>query len=241
VQSINLPTMASRRPLLDLVEDDDMSFIPQPQTPPQQHTQTNHHHTAVHQPHQHTTAYVEHNIKIPYLHAFDNMRLDKFNLRCFDCGNNQTSWVSLYLGIFLCLKCAGEHRGLGVHVSVIRSVNLDTWTPSKLLFMLLGGNTRASEFFAQRDPALLTASIQVKYNSATAAEYRQLLQSEQKSTLQSLEQRGIVQPTPERLSSDQPSSPSLPPPNMQKYAGATSISSDQFFGEKKKKSRGCCC
>ena len=41
-------------------------------------------------------------------------------------------WASWNLGIFLCIRCAGIHRNLGVHISKVKSVNLDTWTPEQI-------------------------------------------------------------------------------------------------------------
>ena len=41
-------------------------------------------------------------------------------------------WASWNLGIFLCIRCAGIHRNLGVHISKVKSVNLDTWTPEQV-------------------------------------------------------------------------------------------------------------
>ena len=37
-------------------------------------------------------------------------------------------------GVFLCLKCAGIHRGFGMSVSLIRSLQEDTWTEKQLLY-----------------------------------------------------------------------------------------------------------
>lgn len=42
-------------------------------------------------------------------------------------------WASWNLGIFLCIRCAGIHRNLGVHISKVKSVNLDTWTPEQVV------------------------------------------------------------------------------------------------------------
>lgn len=42
------------------------------------------------------------------------------DFRCID-----PAWVSLNLGVFLCIECGGIHRKLGTHVSQLRSVALD--------------------------------------------------------------------------------------------------------------------
>ena len=41
-------------------------------------------------------------------------------------------WASWNLGVFLCIRCAGIHRNLGVHISRVKSVNLDSWTPEQI-------------------------------------------------------------------------------------------------------------
>lgn len=52
-------------------------------------------------------------------------------------------WASWNLGIFLCIRCAGIHRNLGVHISKVKSVNLDSWTPEQVVSLQQMGNSRA--------------------------------------------------------------------------------------------------
>ena len=42
-------------------------------------------------------------------------------------------WASWNIGVFLCIRCAGIHRNLGVHISKVKSVNLDSWTPEQVV------------------------------------------------------------------------------------------------------------
>ncbi|KAI3800702.1 hypothetical protein L1987_28796 [Smallanthus sonchifolius] len=64
------------------------------------------------------------------------------NQLCADCGSPDPKWVSANLGAFVCIKCSGAHRSLGVHISKILSVNLDEWTEEDVDNLIkLGGNT----------------------------------------------------------------------------------------------------
>ncbi|EKM59301.1 uncharacterized protein PHACADRAFT_249704 [Phanerochaete carnosa HHB-10118-sp] len=62
------------------------------------------------------------------------------NKKCIDCGNPNPQWASLSFAVFLCLQCAGVHRGFGVHISFVRSVSMDTWHEEQIKRMKLGGN-----------------------------------------------------------------------------------------------------
>lgn len=47
------------------------------------------------------------------------------------------------MGLVLCLTCSGFHRSLGVHLSMVRSLNLDALSLKNLVALQLGGNARA--------------------------------------------------------------------------------------------------
>ncbi|KAF2730415.1 centaurin-beta-2 [Polyplosphaeria fusca] len=57
---------------------------------------------------------------------------DAGNNICADCGSeNKVDWVSINLGIVICIECSGIHRSLGTHITKVRSLTLDTTSFTK--------------------------------------------------------------------------------------------------------------
>ncbi|KAG6498991.1 probable ADP-ribosylation factor GTPase-activating protein AGD8 [Zingiber officinale] len=109
--------------------------------------------------------------------VFRKLKSKSENKICFDCNAKNPTWASVTFGIFLCLDCSAVHRSLGVHISFVRSTNLDSWTPDQLKMMVFGGNNRAQIFFKQHGWTD-DGKIEAKYTSRAAELYRQLLSKE---------------------------------------------------------------
>ncbi|GJQ80160.1 hypothetical protein Trydic_g23738 [Trypoxylus dichotomus] len=77
---------------------------------------------------------------------------DEDNKYCVDCDSKGPRWASWNLGVFLCIRCAGIHRNLGVHISKVKSVNLDAWTPEQVVSLQQMGNSRARAVYEANLP-----------------------------------------------------------------------------------------
>ncbi|KAF0683636.1 Aste57867_24342 [Aphanomyces stellatus] len=82
------------------------------------------------------------------------------NAACADCAASITSsnaWASVTHGVFLCIQCAGCHRKLGVQVSRVKSVVMDTWTDDEAKAMK--GNRAVNAILEKHGHAEMKASM----------------------------------------------------------------------------------
>uniref|UniRef100_A0A6V3JSM4 Arf-GAP with dual PH domain-containing protein 1 n=1 Tax=Lotharella globosa TaxID=91324 RepID=A0A6V3JSM4_9EUKA len=77
------------------------------------------------------------------------------NSSCTDCGSDDVSWAVMNHGFFICVNCAGIHRGLGVHHSQVRSTELDIkcWNDTILGEFRKKGNSKARRTFEKDVPS----------------------------------------------------------------------------------------
>lgn len=97
------------------------------------------------------------------------------NQECVDCGAGSPEWASISNGVLLCMNCSGLHRGLGVHISYVRSLRLDNWTPRQLASLQRGSNKTFKEWMA-RKPGV-PAALSARYSDPHAELYRKRLEA----------------------------------------------------------------
>ena len=101
------------------------------------------------------------------------------NEKCVDCPNVNPMWASLSHGTLLCMECSGRHRGMGVHLSFVRSLDLDSWTENQINMMLNGGNETFATFWRDQYKSKQEGDekYMYKYDSDVAEWYRQRLKA----------------------------------------------------------------
>ncbi|XP_074832597.1 stromal membrane-associated protein 2 isoform X2 [Carettochelys insculpta] len=82
-----------------------------------------------------------------YQAVLASLLLEEENKYCADCQAKGPRWASWNIGVFICIRCAGIHRNLGVHISRVKSVNLDQWTQEQIQCMQEMGNGKANRLY----------------------------------------------------------------------------------------------
>ena len=78
---------------------------------------------------------------------------------------------------------SNNSSGLGVHISFVRSVRMDSWTEKQIHLMRLGGNDRRNDFLKSHGVECdsiqeIRLRIRTKYDSPAAELYKQVLKAE---------------------------------------------------------------
>jgi len=90
--------------------------------------------------------------------TLQQLRKQPANAVCAECGEGDTCWASVNLGVFLCIRCSDVHRALGTHITKVKGCSgTYLWGPDEIEQMKQIGNAKAAERYggatAQSEPS----------------------------------------------------------------------------------------
>jgi hypothetical protein len=87
------------------------------------------------------------------------------NSCCCDCNKEGSNidWVSINLGLVMCLNCSGKHRALGTDISKVRSLKLDELDDLEYKLLLRIGNEVSNSIWDPLGPANNSDSSHPEY------------------------------------------------------------------------------
>uniref|UniRef100_A0A6B2L595 Arf-GAP domain-containing protein n=1 Tax=Arcella intermedia TaxID=1963864 RepID=A0A6B2L595_9EUKA len=118
----------------------------------------------------------------------------------------------------ICLDCAGKHRGLGVHLSFVRSIEMDTWNNKQLLSMKYGGNVACREFFQRY--GIDDYPLSQKYDTPVAHAYKAKIEA-------LVEKRPWTDPTFEEIKKFRSNTGSITPRSQPLNTSGKSLAQNQ--------------
>ncbi|OMJ25239.1 Arf-GAP with coiled-coil, ANK repeat and PH domain-containing protein 3 [Smittium culicis] len=77
---------------------------------------------------------------------------------CADCGIPDPNWTVINYGIIVCINCCGIHRSFGVHVSKVRSLQLDKLEPEHLHILQRMSNLSANSILTHNSESKVLPS-----------------------------------------------------------------------------------
>ncbi|EGX53746.1 hypothetical protein AOL_s00004g405 [Orbilia oligospora ATCC 24927] len=145
------------------------------------------------------------------------------NKHCADCKRNaHPRWASWNLGVFVCIRCSGIHRGMGTHISRVKSVDLDSWTDEQLQSVLRWGNSRANKYWeAKLAPGHVPSESKIENFIRTKYESKRWVMEGGMPDPSSLDDSdaedtplGVVKKKQEAHAASSPPPARRPPPNL---------------------------
>jgi len=97
------------------------------------------------------------NLDAVHHRELQQLRKQPANAICAECGEGDTAWASVNLGVFLCVRCSDVHRALGTHISKPKGCSgTYLWGPDEIEQMKQIGNAIAAARYggatAQTEP-----------------------------------------------------------------------------------------